>query len=854
MNTAYPLIPVTLITLLAFITTRIFARWSIFPLRWHRRLWNHLLLIAFLVSGLLGLLSVIKVNYKLEIPGYDTYLQWHVSFGIALVIIAGLHISWNIRFFLPRSFRRKSTRVKEDEGTSRPAGSRFAGGDTDGLSGADKEAKRHSRILLFLLGMAAIIGQVVFIREFITVLSGNELVVGIIMAVWMLLTGWGALHARKKDFSDFTLKRGVGMLATMTLYPVVMIALLYMLKHLLFPPGTMVNMVHSLLAAIIVLFPVCFVSGYLFTAYASCLSVSSGANRTGRSYAIESLGSLAGGFLFSILLGKLFHPFQLFGVVAGIVLLAGAWMTRKHDHPARWQWAAAGILVPALIFAFNPDNYVKKIAFPNQELVANLTTRYGNLVVTRQADQVNVYENNNLQFYTQHVMVNEEAVHFAMVQHREPAQVLLISGGMAGMTGEILKYDVERITYLESNPGIFRLPEAFAGRRDTTGKVEVVKKDIRTFMGRTGRVFDVVLMNLPPPSSLGTNRFYTEEFFNLLRERCDSGSVVCTSLPSTANYAEESALEANASLWKTLGEVFGYRLLLTGEKNYFLASDRPLTAEVIGRITEMGIGTEYVNRFFLDDQLLKMRSDELTSQFSDAVPVNRDFYPFVYVKQISYWLSHFGTRYQLLVIIPVLLFLALFVRTDRITAGLYTGGFTAASLEVVLLLAYQVYFGSIYLATAMFFAVFMGGLAFGSSLGWRGLADRMLLLRRYYLLQFALAGFAVLLPVLVGLTGEATTGFSPARFLFFVLIFILSAAVGYEFLLASMLRQRTYSETSGVNYSTDLAGSAFGAFLTAIVLLPLIGLFYTCLVVAVLNVVSGSLAFSVRGRIGRAVF
>jgi len=198
-----------------------------------------------------------------------------------------------------------------------------------------------------------------------------------------------------------------------------------------------------------------------------------------------------------------------------------------------------------------------------------------------------------------------------------------------------------------------------------------------------------------------------------------------------------------------------------------------------------------------------------------------------------------------------LLFLGLFLRTDRITAGLYTGGFTAASLEVVLLLAYQVYFGSIYLATAMFFAVFMGGLAFGSSLGWRGLADRRLVLRRYYMLQYALAGFAVLLPVLVGLTGEATTGFPPARFLFFVLIFILSAAVGYEFLLASILRQRTYSETSGVNYSTDLAGSAFGAFLTAIVLLPLIGLLYTCLAVAVLNVVSGSMAVSARGRIGR---
>jgi len=711
----------------------------------------------------------------------------------------------------------------------------------------------HYRWQLFMLGMVAVVNQVVFIREFITVLSGNELVVGIVMAAWMLLTGWGALVGRHHRFSGFTLKRGAGMLAALTLFPVGMIGALYLLKSLLFPPGTMVNMVHTITAAFLLLAPVCFLSGYLFTALSTGLSAAAGTNLTGRAYAIESLGSLVGGALFSILLGRFFQAFQLFGIMSAVIFISGGYMLLNTYPRAGWIRIAAGIIVPALIFAFSPDNYVKKMAFPNQELIANLSTRYGNLVVTRQADQVNVYENHNLLFYTGNVMLNEEAVHFAMVQHPDPARVLLISGGMAGMTAEIEKYGVEKITCLESNPGIFRLPHAFAGNLDPTGKVEVVKRDIRTFIGSTEQQYDVVLMNLPPPSSLGMNRFYTEEFFLLLRDRCRDGAVIATSLPSTANYAEDHALEANASLWKTLDQVFGYRLLLTGEKNYFLASDAPLSTEVTGRITQLALETAYVNEYFLDDRLLQMRTEQLLSLFSDDVPVNRDFYPYVYVKQISHWLSHFGTRYQLLVIVPALLFLLLFLRTDRVTAGLYTGGFTAASLEVVLLLAYQVYFGSIYLATAMFFAVFMGGLAFGSSLRLKGMHDRMHLLQRYYLLQFALAGFAVLLPVLVGLTGEATTGFPPARSLFYVLIFILSAAVGYEFLLASKLRQRSYSEVSGVNYSTDLAGSAFGAFLTAIVLLPLLGLFYTCLVVAVLNVVSGSMAFSARGRIGRAV-
>ncbi len=100
--------------------------------------------------------------------------------------------------------------------------------------------------------------------------------------------------------------------------------------------------------------------------------------------------------------------------------------------------------------------------FPNQELVANKSTRYGNLVVTRQAGQLNVYENNDLLFYTENTMVNEEAVHFAMIQHRNPKQVLLISGGIAGMIKEIQKYNVDKITYLEINPEIFRSLKNYA--------------------------------------------------------------------------------------------------------------------------------------------------------------------------------------------------------------------------------------------------------------------------------------------------------------------------------------------------------------------------------------------------------
>jgi spermidine synthase len=822
MNTAYPFIPVTIIVFAGYFIAWLFSRWEIFTVKSNRKFWNVLLLVTFLISGLIGLLSVVKVNYKLVIPGYEQYMQWHVSFGIAMVFISFFHLSWHLKYYF--TFHKKNQLHSKTESTE--------------ISDSSS-SKIH--LSLLLLGMLAIIIQLVFIREFISVLSGNELVMGVVIAIWMLLTGWGAWHGRKGNFASFSSVRGIQMLAALSIIPIFMIGLLYWLKSLLFPPGTMVGVGTSVLATILLLLPVCFLSGYLFTWLSTHLSESKNNNLAGKAYATEALGSLLGGLIFSFVLGRFFTSFQIFGITSAATLLVGAWICKAEDQKFNLKFIIPAILIPLFVFALKPDNFIKKMLFPNQELLINKSTRYGNLVVTSQAGQLNVYENNALQFYTQNVMLNEEAVHFAMVQHENPRRILLVSGGISGMIKEIEKYNVEKITYLEINPEIFVALKGFSD--SLPGNVDIVKSDIRSFIGKSKEKYDVVLLNLPPPSSLGMNRFYTLEFFQLLKKHCNDKTIICTSLPASANYTEANAIEVNASLWKTLGNCFKYRLLLTGEKNYFLASEGTLTPEIAAQITMKGIENEYVNQYYIDDMLLSMRSQTLTRQFKDNVPVNRDFYPYMFIKQIGHWLSYFGTNYKVLVLIPLLLFLFGFLRLNRITAGLYTGGFTAGSLEVVLLLAYQVWFGSIYLATAFFFAVFMAGLAFGSS-GY--LRFKKPLIQRYYWLQFALALFSLALPLMIKLGGGISFWRIPSQLFFFILIFTLAFGIGQEFLMATKISQSVYSETSGISYSTDLAGSAFGAFLTSIVLLPLAGITITCFVVAGLNILSGTMAFSVR--------
>ena len=824
MNNAYPLFPVIVLTLAAWLVTRLFASWEIFPLKTHRKFWNYLLLVTFLVSGLLGLLSVVKVNYKLEIPGYENYLKWHVSFGIAMVIISFLHLSWHLKYYF--SFSKGKDRIKNEIQPAIPESEAF-----------------QLKVLLFLLGFSTIITQVVFIREFITVLSGNELVTGIVLSGWMLLTGWGALAGSRSDFGNFSIRRGFIMLATLPVLAMFSVSLLYWLKKVLYPPGTEAGLDATLISVFLLLFPVCFLSGWLFTCFSALLSESGNKNLIGKSYAFESVGSLAGGLFFGILAGRYFDSFVNLTLVASTVLITAFFLLKTERKTTRFTFPVLAAFMLVFIMFLNPDRQFKKLLFPNQEIIKNKVTRYGNLVVTGQAGQQNVYENNDLLFYTHNLMQNEEAVHFAMVQHKNPKSVLLISGGIAGMIPEIKKYDVDKITCLEINPEIFSAFNSFSDSVADDQTVAIVKSDIRTFVGRSKEQFDVILMNLPPPSTLGLNRFYTAGFFELLKRSCDENTVICTGLPSTANYAEGNALETNASLWKTLGTCFQNRLFLTGERNYFLASVGNLSPQIAELIANRGIENEYVNQYYINDALLAMRSESVVSQFFETASVNEDFKPVMFISQVGHWLSIFGGKLKWLAMVPILLFAAGFLKQDRITAGLYTAGFTAASLEVILLLVYQVWFGSIYLETSLFFAVFMTGLAVGS---YREPEVERNPAKRYFLFQFALAALALFFLILPALTGVIAVSEDVVRILFFLLVFAVAFVVGNIFQLAAKLQNTGFRQISGKSYSIDLAGSALGAFITVIVLLPLAGLVFTSLILAGLNIFSGLLAFSVR--------
>ncbi len=361
---------------------------------------------------------------------------------------------------------------------------------------------RIIRVCLIILGFTSTFTQIYLIREFLSVLYGNELVIGVVLACWMLLTGTGAYLG--KLFKKIKGKLGfiLFLQVLLAILPLLTVIKLDLWRSLAFPYGSMVGLTDILYASFLLQLPFCLINGFLFTAYTCLISEFSGENLTGFAYAVESIGSVLGGLLVNFILLWFLGTFQSLRVLLVINILSTflfVWFICRKRELILFSIVSC-IIVP-LFFLIDFVKLSQEWLYPQQEVVCNRSTPYGTVVVTKNSGQLNFFENGLLLFSSNNEIFNEEAVHYAMIQHPSPKKVLLISGGITGMMKEIQKYHPERIDYLEFNPAITDIGKTFTTTLNDP-VVRIYNEDARRFLKRDVGKFDVALINLPEPSTL----------------------------------------------------------------------------------------------------------------------------------------------------------------------------------------------------------------------------------------------------------------------------------------------------------------------------------------------------------------
>lgn len=95
----YPLIPLVSIVVIIYSFTYFLAKQKIITIITHRKIWNIILTINFLISAILGILLVVQVNFGSHFKLPFDVIYWHVVTGIIMAVVCIFHIAWHWRYY-----------------------------------------------------------------------------------------------------------------------------------------------------------------------------------------------------------------------------------------------------------------------------------------------------------------------------------------------------------------------------------------------------------------------------------------------------------------------------------------------------------------------------------------------------------------------------------------------------------------------------------------------------------------------------------------------------------------------------------------------------------------------------------
>jgi spermidine synthase len=699
------------------------------------------------------------------------------------------------------------------------------------------------RLFLFVLGMTAMATQIILIRESLAIFHGNELIIGLFLGIWMILTAAGAIlsvQSSKFKVQSFKFKVQsykftlVNLLLLLTMLPLSTLFTIICLRFSIIPAGIMPGLGQTTLVLFLALLPFCMISGMLFPVLVKTLSNLKGKNLLHEGYALDSAGSIFGGLLFSMLFIFVLPPYEsllLLTLMCLVIIMITAWLNKMKYYSLIS--LLIGISLVMLDRTLVPARFLDKKQFQNQEVLEIKSSPHGLIAMTRIGEQLFIYENGIPVSLGEEVISREEPVHYAMLLHPSPEKVLIISGAANGSIEEAMKYSPSVIDYVDRNPWLLRM----IGKSRTLpqdGHVSYFYEDARIFLNKTGKKYDVVILNISDPESAEMNRYYTVEFYKLLKDKLNNGGIISVSTQAAGNYMNETSRMVHSVIFNTLKSVFSQVRIIPGGKDYFLASESTIEQPIFTNYESRGINNDYVNPYYINETLLRMRSDMIMKDIQPGTQINSDLKPYVFSLFLKQWMARFKINSWLIPLILILLLILSLFFLGPLNLGLFAGGFTASGLEFILLIWFQVIFGYVYQMTGVIFALFMAGMAIGSF--FRKNIYRNNTFRGFLTVQGAIAAFSAIVAAFMFLTSSFDTSFVMISLLL-LLVFITGLLTGIQFSLSAHLRKSDILISSGESFSADLLGSAIGVIMISVFVIPLIGLPMTALSLAGLNVV-----------------
>lgn len=327
-------------------------------------------------------------------------------------------------------------------------------------------------------------------------------------------------------------------------------------------------------------------------------------------------GALAGGLLFAFFalpyLGLTYTPIAL-GIINFSVAAVIFWRFRhliKHKRALQISFWSITAFFLVFIFAIKPIMLFNEQKKYKDLVVFEKQSTYQKIVITKWKKDYWLFINGKEQFSTfDEDKYHEPLIHPPMYLANNKKSILILGGGEGLAAREVLKYDeVKKVIVVDLDPVMTDLSihhpiiTGINQNSMTDIRVNTLNKDAFIFIENSRDFYDVIIVDLPDPSSISLSRLYSKEFYSMCRQRLNKYGVLVTQGTSPV-YSGKSFMCIIKSMESAGFTVVPYhnQIPSLGEWGWCLGMKKEVTTanELKSRLAEINltnIPTKFINK------------------------------------------------------------------------------------------------------------------------------------------------------------------------------------------------------------------------------------------------------------------
>ncbi len=684
------------------------------------------------------------------------------------------------------------------------------------------------RLIIFSIigtGVTSVTTQLITIREFLTQFHGNEITISLSVFCWLLLTGIGSFAA--KGVKRSSLKLYSFIILIIAIWPILQLIAIRSLRNVFFAHGVSPGFYPIFFYILATITPYCLLIGFILPYAQKVMHSCRYAFASGELYLTDNIGDIIGGALFSFLLVYLLKPFSIIAVTSTLLILV-AILLLSQTRGILLLFSA--LICASCFYYYAMSGQFEEFTMARQygQIDQYLESPYGRIVISREGNQHTFWESGTPFYSDANIMTSEEKVHYPLCQLEQVENVLLVSGGLGETMAEISKYNPAHVDYVELDPYLTEAAQRLGVIKDSPN-LRIINTDGRSFIKGIERKYDAILIDLPEPDTFQINRFYTSDFFSLTKKILKKDGIMSFSIEYSPNYLSNVWRNKFSTLYNTIKLHFENVIVLPGEEAYFLCRDGKLWTDIPSRLKDKPIVTSYIEGFFYGN-VTKERLKQLEEAIHRDVPINTDFEPRLVNIVFQEWFSKYGTSPKYFLFgMAALIFIYLMI-INKGEYILFSTGLATMGAEMLIVFAFQVIYGYIYLQIGAIVTAFLLGLLPGAFIGnQRSHKDAFSLgLSEFFIL--------VLLVLFFLWAVYFRSELHPLYFLIYC--FLFSFLCGFQFPVVTRIIGEKQSPAAGC-LAADLAGASVGTLATGTILIPLWGIRAAVVFLVLVKISSG---------------